>query len=66
VTFDDWWEDNFDKHVDRAFAQEVWDTAKKAVWADVFQVVSDHAPLASREFIKLLEGARNEDGAGPR
>lgn len=48
--------------------QESDDTrrAKRAVWATVFQIVSDNPQMATREFIKKLEAARGEDGCGPQ
>lgn len=39
--------------------------AKCDVWATVFQIVSDNPQMATREFIKMLEAARDADGAGP-
>lgn len=50
---------------DRTFGEEVWKAAQRETWAVVFQIVSDYPHLASREFIKRLEAARGEDGAGP-
>jgi hypothetical protein len=35
------------------------------VWQSVFQIVSDHPDLFTREGIKLLEEARGLAGAGP-
>lgn len=39
---------------------------RRETWEKVFQIVSDHADLASREFIKLLEAAREEADFGPK
>lgn len=39
--------------------------AKREVWEAVFQIVSDNPQMATREFIKQLEAARDEDGCGP-
>lgn len=39
--------------------------AKREVWEAVFQVVSDNPQLATREFIRKLEEARDMDGCGP-
>ena len=68
MTFDQWWNRNeMDRvgHADRTSSEEVWGDAQSDVWADVFQVVSDHAHMASREFIRKLEAARETAGYGP-
>lgn len=46
-----------------ASPEDIWEAAKKDAWANVFQVVSDRPDLATREFIKRLEAARNTDNA---
>jgi hypothetical protein len=38
---------------------------QKETWREVFQIVSDHPDWFTREAIKLLEAARESDGAGP-
>lgn len=45
--------------------EEIYKAAQRDTWAEVFQIVSDHSQMASREFIKKLEAARGEAGAGP-
>lgn len=39
--------------------------AKHEVWEAVFQVVSDNPQMATREFIRKLEAARDADQCGP-
>lgn len=47
------------------WGEEVWKAAQRETWAKVFQIVSDNPQLATREFIQLLEAARDEAGCGP-
>lgn len=70
MTFDQWWKANYedeypDGFANRTFGEEVWQVSKQDTWATVFQIVSDNAHMAEREFIKKLEAARDSDGFGP-
>ena len=49
---------------DYTWGEEVWKAAVKTTWAKVFQIVSDRPDQATREFIKKLKAAREQDGAG--
>ena len=60
-----WHEKNSTHGEDFTYGEEVWRTARRDLWGTMFQIVSDNADLATREFIRLLEAAREEDGYGP-
>ena len=66
MSFDDW----FNEHgivalPDSVSGEQVWQAAKRDVWGEVFQIVSDNPHMATRVFIRKLESARGEDGCGP-
>lgn len=68
MTFEEWWDKNdMDSVPDSSFTygEEVWKAAQRDVWADVFQIVSNNPQMATREFIKKLEAARDAGGHGP-
>lgn len=50
---------------DYTWGEVVWQGATRAVWAKVFQILSDRPDMATRELIRQLEAARDADGAGP-
>lgn len=68
MNFTEWWDKNgMDSMSDADFTygEEVWQAARRDVWSNVFQVVSDNPQIATREFIKKLEALRDEAGCGP-
>lgn len=68
MTFDQWWDKEDRDSVpdsDYTFGEEVWKAAQSDTWSTVFQIVSDNPQMATREFIRLLEAARERAGAGP-
>lgn len=69
MTFEEYWSKHWaaacTETADRTFGEEVWNASQRAAWEAVFQVVSDKAHLADREFIKALEVARGDAGVGP-
>lgn len=68
MTFNEWWEKHdqvSDPFSNFTYGEQVWQAAQSDTWGAVFQIVSDNADLATREFIRLLEAAREEDGYGP-
>lgn len=67
MTYEEWWDrEDYDSVPDSdfTFGEVVWKASQRDAWEAVFQIVSDQRHPVSREFVKELEAAREEAGAG--